>query len=194
MELEKLIEIVKQPEGEELEFKTRLPNIRQIAIIFSAFANTKGGKLIVGVREDSSIVGVKNIEHAQQIIKNALETISPRLQVDIEIVTIDGKSVLVILVSKGTAPPYFVAGRAFQRYNTQTIPITSKTLFANIREHTITLDELTAEVKYLSEIIEKRNYDLIKARSWKTKIPDMIIGGVIGAIISLALGLLIRGF
>ena len=49
---------------------------------------------------------------------------------------------------------------------------------------------ITTEFRRLSEVIEKLNRDLVVAHSWKAKIPDIIVGAIIGAVTSLALHVL----
>jgi DNA-binding response OmpR family regulator len=45
---------------------------------------------------------------------------------------------------------------------------------------------VVAKVQLLSERMEQMNKELIAARSWRSKIADMVLGGVIGALISIA--------
>ncbi|MGX6643214.1 AlbA family DNA-binding domain-containing protein [Legionella pneumophila] len=48
----KLLELLKQPEGKTLEFKRDLSSPSNILRTITAFANTAGGTLVIGV-EDS---------------------------------------------------------------------------------------------------------------------------------------------
>jgi len=189
MNPEELRKLVTQPESEVLEFKVRLPDIMLLATIISAFANTNGGRLIIGVRGNGSIVGLDNLGHARLQIEQVLKIISPSIKVETETINIDGKSVLVVSVPKGNQSPYLAAGRVFQRVNDRIIPITSKVLYTDITKRAKSLDDLQTEVKQLSMTIETLNHELIVARNWKTKLIDMIIGGIIGALISLLISL-----
>jgi ATP-dependent DNA helicase RecG len=189
MNPEELRKLVTQPESEVLEFKVRLPDIMLLATIISAFANTNGGRLIIGVRGNGSIVGLDNLGHARLQIEQVLKIISPSIKVETETINIDGKSVLVVSVPKGDQSPYLAAGRVFQRVNDRIIPITSKVLYTDITKRANSLDDLQTEVKQLSMTIETLNHELIVARNWKTKLIDMIIGGIIGALISLLISL-----
>lgn len=193
MKPEELKKLVAQPESEELEFKPRLPDIGHLASHISAFANTEGGRLVIGVRDDGNIVGLKDVDRACLRIEQALKAISPPVQVVTETIGIDDKSVLVVTIPKGTRSPYLFAGQAFNWLGAQIIPIASQVLYSNIIERAKSVDELQTEIKRLSEIIETLNQWLIAAHSLKTKICDMVLGGIIGAAISLliclALGL-----
>src|SRR5437763_1575739 len=70
-----------------------------------AFANTNGGVLYVGASASpgAPIRGVENAaEVAQQIRAEAARLVVPPLQPDVETLAIDGKTVLVVTVSRGT--------------------------------------------------------------------------------------------
>ncbi|MEZ4850751.1 MAG: ATP-binding protein [Bacteroidia bacterium] len=59
MELSELRKIVRKGEGEDLEFKRKATHPHRIAREVIAFANTNGGKLLVGVDDDKTIYGCK---------------------------------------------------------------------------------------------------------------------------------------
>lgn len=182
--LENIRQLIAQGEGQQLELKHRVPSIKLLASILSAFANTNGGKIIIGVADDGSIVGVDNVEHSKEKIQLALKEVSPSLEVETETARINGKSLLIITIPKGSKPPYLAAGRAVQRVGVSTRPLDSQTLSARILERSTTKDTLKKDVKRLSEMIEILGDELAEVQSWKAKIPEMIIGGIIGALIS----------
>ena len=209
--------LLEQPESDTLEFKSRLSDPRLLAELFSAFANTNGGKLIVGVKEGGEIVGISAPERAKQALQRAAERVTPSIAVKANVISVDGKYVLVVTIPQGQSAPYFVDGFALQRQGSQITPITATTIFNRVRERVTSdtfsntrreqedkLDAILAELKCLSSIIEQQNRDLldartiidklnnelVMARSWRSKLPDMVIGGVIGAIISIPIALL----
>ena len=179
MKSEDLKKLLQQPESKTLEFKVRVPETRLIASNLVAFANTNGGKLIIGVDKNQRIVGVDNIEYARQVINQAGNTISPPLEINTQTLGIKGKKVLVVEIPKGDKSPYFAGGQAWQRVGVSNIPITSEIIFSNISQRSTKIEELTVEIKYFSEIIEKLNKELISAHSWKMKFVNMVIGGII---------------
>ena len=115
MDKEELRKLVVLPESDMLEFKTHLPNPNLIARLISAFANSKGGKLIVGVREGGEVVGIGEPARAQRALKQATDKISPSIDIQTEVVDLDGKAILVTTIPKGQFPPYLAEGEAFQR-------------------------------------------------------------------------------
>jgi hypothetical protein len=66
------------------------------------------------------------------------------------------------------------------------VSITSSVLYDYIQMRVANAsDEIVlTEVRHLAEVVEQQNKKLIAARSWRSKVPDMILGGVIGALIS----------
>jgi hypothetical protein len=77
----------------------------------SAFANTNGGTLYIGLNSDPKkpVVGVSNPEQAiAQLDKEISTRITPPLQCNIDAHEADGKKILRILVPRGDDPPYAV--------------------------------------------------------------------------------------
>ena len=166
MKPEDLKKLLQQPESRTLEFKVRIPDTRHIVSNLVAFANTNGGKLIIGI-ENQRIVGIDNIEHARRVINKAANTVSPPLKINIQTLEVKGKKVLVVEIPKGDKSPYFAGGRAWQRVGASNVPLTSEILFSNISQRSTSIKDLIAEIKRLSSIIEKLNKELISSRSWK---------------------------
>ncbi len=75
----------------------------------SAFANTLGGKLLYGIRNDGEVVGLENAEKdaedISEIIKNALDPI-PEFELTFD--QIEDKTILVVFVKPGQETPYYV--------------------------------------------------------------------------------------
>jgi len=115
MKPDELRELIALPESDVLEFKSRLPSAHSVARIMSAFANTRGGVLVVGVEEGGEIIGVDDPVFAQKRLLQAIEKTSPPVAIQSEVITLEGKSVLVATIKKGQLVPHLVDGQAFQR-------------------------------------------------------------------------------
>jgi predicted HTH transcriptional regulator len=59
--------LIAEGEHQTLDFKFEINDSRKIAKTFSAFANTEGGKLLVGVKDNGSIAGVRSDEEYYMI-------------------------------------------------------------------------------------------------------------------------------
>ena len=103
-------------EGVDVEFKEldkvkgTLPDSIPKEII--AFANTEGGELYIGIRNDGSVVGVADTDDVMTRVSNvAHDTILPDIIPFIQIrpVEMEGKQVIKTTVSVGTERPYYLA-------------------------------------------------------------------------------------
>ena len=104
-----LLEIQKG-ESQALEFKEQLPKGQQVAKTLIAFANTSGGKLVVGVSDDRQLVGIQDdiFELQDQITSMINELCMPNILPYIYIENIQGIELLVIEVSRGSLLPYYL--------------------------------------------------------------------------------------
>ena len=103
-------------EGVDTEFKEldqvkgTLPDSVPKEIV--AFANTEGGELYVGIRNDGSVVGVADPDDVMTRISNvAHDTILPDIMPFIQIRTVEmeGKQVVKTTIAVGTERPYYLA-------------------------------------------------------------------------------------
>lgn len=165
MEPDALRKLAVLPESEVLEFKTRVPPPSSVAKQISAFANTRGGTLIVGVREDGEIVGIRDPARAKAVLERAVESVSPPVAVESETVTVDGKQVLVATVRRGTRSPYLAGGQALQRVGDRIAPITSDVLYNGIRERAEDPEAMLREIRRLTIRFEELNRAVMDAQS-----------------------------
>ena len=102
-------ELLKQSEGKTLEFKQDLSLPKPIMKSLLAFANTAGGRLIVGVTDDRRIVGVEDpLLQEERLCSIVADSISPRLVPNIEMITIEGKTLLIAEVFLSGSRPHFL--------------------------------------------------------------------------------------
>ena len=141
-------------ESKNIEYKITLPNKSEKYMkTIIAFANTQGGKLIVGVDDKThEIVGVEN-EILFQIMDGIANAISdscmPQIIPDIEPQTIDGKTVIIVSVEAGKNRPYYLKSKGKENGTYIRVAGTSRQAFSEkIRElemegARISWDELT---------------------------------------------------
>ncbi|MEN6511074.1 MAG: ATP-binding protein, partial [Chloroherpetonaceae bacterium] len=89
------------------EFKRKLKTPEKIAKEICAFANTKGGYVIIGVDDDKSIVGIKSEKTEADIIERACKfSIEPEVVPEIQIFDLEGRDVMVVIIQEGNRKPY----------------------------------------------------------------------------------------
>ena len=70
--------------------------------------------------------------------------------------------------------------------------LSSDELYGLVQQTSKSIENVLAEVKRLCTIIENLNRELHDSKSWKNKISDIVLGGIIGAVISIVLAALLR--
>ena len=95
--IQKLIE---EGEHQMLDFKFEISDSRRIARSFSAFANTDGGRLLVGVKDNGAIAGVRSDEEIHMIQAAAEMYCQPKVNYTTEEWEINGKTVLEVIIPK----------------------------------------------------------------------------------------------
>jgi len=123
MTLQKQISsIILQSKSEVLEYKSVLPPSKSIAQIICAFANSKGGVLILGVSEIGGlkVSGLSEDFRATSITHKAIDLLSPKPIVNYGYVEHDGKKLFAIKVEKSNIP-VSVEGEIYIRQGEKTI-------------------------------------------------------------------------
>ncbi len=111
MDCIELLEIIEQGEDTTHQFKANFSSIDALAVEISAFANTEGGMLLVGVSDAGEPAGLskEEIRDLNQWISNATTNkLDKQLFVKTEVLRCEGKRILVIHVPRGTNKPYAV--------------------------------------------------------------------------------------
>lgn len=100
--------LILQGEGTTLDFKKTITNNEKIAKSLVAFANNRGGQLLIGVADDGSIKGVKSEEEEKyMIMKSAHQFCKPALEPEFEEIYVDSKLVLVARIAKSDTKPHY---------------------------------------------------------------------------------------
>ncbi len=93
-------------ENQQLDFKFRISDSRKIARTLSAFANSDGGRLLIGVRDNGSIAGIQSEEEYYMVDTAAHLFCRPEISFSIKQHLTGGKTILEVEVIKGTSRPY----------------------------------------------------------------------------------------
>jgi predicted HTH transcriptional regulator len=102
--------LIASGESQRLDFKYCISDSRKIARTLSAFSNSEGGILLIGVRDNGSIAGIRSDEEYYMIETAASLFCKPEISVAIRQHLADGKTVLEVEVMKGEKKPYYSKG------------------------------------------------------------------------------------
>jgi predicted HTH transcriptional regulator len=103
-----LKQLIADGENLHLDFKYCISDSRKIARTLSAFANSDGGRILIGVRDNGSIAGIKSDEEMYMVDTAAHLFCRPVITYTIKQHTTGGKTILAVDVLKGTERPYQV--------------------------------------------------------------------------------------
>ena len=116
MNRNQLDELIAQGEHTRLEFKRQLSTSYRIAHTLTAFANTSGGTLLVGIADSGKIAGVPSELREMEKIEEAAERlIQPPISVSYQTLKSDGRLVLIITIGESDEKPHYVLDEAGKR-------------------------------------------------------------------------------
>jgi ATP-dependent DNA helicase RecG len=108
--------LIAQGEGPRVEFKRSLTALRDGVCTIAAFANTDGGTLLFGVRDDGSMIGVDlGANTRERVVNTMVDNTDPPLYPQVECVEVDGQTLVTVMVAPGHDPPHLAYGRAYRR-------------------------------------------------------------------------------
>jgi len=128
-------------ENRTTEFKREYMDDIKYAVV--AFANTEGGKIYIGLNDDGSAFGIDNTDETMLRVTNMIrDSIRPDVTMFTEcsVETIEGKSVIVLAVQRGTARPYYLAGKGIRpegvyvRQGASSVPASETAILNMIKE------------------------------------------------------------
>jgi len=120
---QELLNIVRQGESEQLEFKRSSAQFARAGETLCAFANSRGGQVLVGVGPDGSVVGQTLADKTFQELAQMLRRFDPPIAVETERVPVGAKGLEVLVLKTACASdslPCAYDGRPYQRAGTTT--------------------------------------------------------------------------
>lgn len=117
-----LRELIAQGEGQTIEFKKSTGQLRRAVETVAAFANTDGGRVLIGVRKDRTVEGVQIGANTREQVVNAITTnTDPVIYPSVEVVRVHEKNVIAVSVPESTDRPHLTFGPAFKRVGASTV-------------------------------------------------------------------------
>lgn len=99
--------LIKEGEHQQQDFKFEISDVCKIAKSLSAFANTDGGRLLIGVKDNGKIAGVRS-EEEQYMIQAAAELYcTPPVVYEMTTYIVEGKQVLLADIKRTEKRPVY---------------------------------------------------------------------------------------
>ena len=167
-------------EGEHVhqDFKFAISDARKIAKSISAFSNTGGGRLLVGVKDNGKIAGVRSEEEIYMIEAAAKMYCTPEVNISNKIFRVQGKDVLEVSIEESKNKPVCAIDEnnkpwAYVRINDENI--LADTVFLNRWKHNKQEEKVivtySEREKYLLDILSKNKELTLNQCSRLSRIP-----------------------
>jgi predicted HTH transcriptional regulator len=104
--------LIQSGENQQLDFKFEISDAKKIARTFSAFANTRGGKLLIGVKDNGKISGIRSEEEAYMAESAAHLFCKPAVTFHISRWSVEGRCILEIEIPASTKRPHYAKNEA----------------------------------------------------------------------------------
>ena len=113
-EMKLISKLLKNGESETVEFKPSFSN--EVIMSLTAFANTKGGVVILGVLDSGKVCGVKLKKETIQVWINEIKNkTTPILIPDVEVYQDEDQSIVTMFVKEDPIKPIAFKGRCYKR-------------------------------------------------------------------------------
>jgi predicted HTH transcriptional regulator len=153
--------LIRSGEHQQLDFKFEISDSRKIAKTLVAFSNTDGGTLLIGVKDNGKIAGVRSEEEFYMVQAAAGMYCKPEIIFESKRWVVEGKAVLEVIIPKGADYPYFAQAEpnkwlAYIRVKDENILATAVHLkvWRNKTHNSGILMEYSGKVKKLMEYLE----------------------------------------
>ena len=138
---EQIKQLIATGEDSRCEFKGQLPSKRDLAQELSAFGNSGGGVMLVGVADDGEVLGLESeqLGEYQQTIANVVsDNIQPPLQLTTQNLQVENRWLLSVTIEASNSAPYMADDEGYYIRQDTSIRPASPTmlmrLFANSKQ------------------------------------------------------------
>jgi ATP-dependent DNA helicase RecG len=174
-------ELIRRGESQSLEFKES-PGLKdEIGETVSAFSNSDGGTVVVGVFNNGGVsgvdIGANTIEELANYIKRNTD---PQVFPSVKIQDIGGKNVVMVEVEESAEKPVFFKNHAYMRVGKTNQMISSSELRKLAKEsgEKVYWDERVCEGASLEDIDEERIRQFLRKAKYERRLeidPDILV-------------------
>lgn len=97
--------LIGEGEHTQQDFKSEISDARKIAKSLSAFSNTIGGRLLIGVKDNGRIAGIRSDEEIYMIEAAAQVYCEPQVEFGLKNYRIEGRTVLEVTIPEAENKP-----------------------------------------------------------------------------------------
>jgi len=102
-----LFQLIDSGEGLKIEFKRKFSTFEKMAKEMIAFANTKGGEILIGVEDNGKIKGIESEKEIAELIQiTSAKYCQPPVSYSIDFVDLNEKDVAVIKIKESDLKPH----------------------------------------------------------------------------------------
>ncbi len=187
-----LLKLIEEGEHIGQDFKQTINDYYKIAKTIVAFANTEGGRLLIGVKDNGRIVGVKPGQELYMIDYAAKKLCFPEVKFLYEIHNYNDKEVLEILIPESKNKPHYSidrdnSKRVFVRVEDKT-RLATKTMIdvmkVRRKSEPLRFKYTDTEAKVL-EVLRSKGKVTLKELSQELKLPYYRIRRILVVLISM---------
>ena len=102
--------LIREGEHQQQDFKYRVSDAMKLAKSVSAFANTDGGRLLIGVRDDGHMSGVRSEEEIYMMHQAAYRYCRPEASIKFDTYHIEGRTIVIATVPPSEKRPICAVG------------------------------------------------------------------------------------
>ena len=100
-----LLRLISEGEHQQQDFKYRVADACKLAKSVSAFANTDGGRLLIGVRDDGNLSGVRSEEEIFMMHQAAYKFCKPEASIKFDTYHFEGRTIVVATIPPSERKP-----------------------------------------------------------------------------------------
>ena len=189
-----IIELMSCGESQTVEFLPEKVDPLVLAKVISAFANTEGGVVLLGVNDPNTIGGVEPVS-ARALIEKALKMLNSP-----DVVTFDIQEIRIVLnvaviqVKKSNhlvfcdSGAYIREGEKIRVMHQEEIRATIGSSSNSLESLSVVLEKQTLIIESLEKTINTLRSEIAEGNSLQSKIKDHLLGATIGGIVGIVIG------
>ncbi len=123
-----ITKLIAEGEHQQLDFKFEIGDAHKIARTLVAFANTDGGRLLVGVKDNGALAGIRSEEEFYMVDAAAGMYCRPQVPYSVKEWEMGKKTILEVTIPKSTLRPHYAKQKegtwvAYHRVKDQNFPV-----------------------------------------------------------------------